>query len=121
MDNTELREPFFPTKMGSISFEGTMSKGFQVVGNFPDDLDPLFPVITYQPYLSQLIQYFRPTDYAMIAGFTFIPSGAFVLWERHRPSISYRLLPRTLMIQIPFYFAVGLECAMKQSAGTCIF
>jgi hypothetical protein len=114
-----LKDTFskFPDKTGIISFEGTLSNGYKVVAKMPADDIPPYPIITYEPYLSQAYDYLRPTDYALIAGITFGPPAAFVALERHRPSISYRLIPKSLMIQIPTYFLIGVTTAMKLSIG----
>ncbi|KAJ1549571.1 hypothetical protein HK405_009336 [Cladochytrium tenue] len=87
------------------------------ISNIPDAEHVPYPILEADPHIKTLVRYFRPSDYAVMAGATIGFPAAFALWEWRSPTIHPRFLPRFLAIQVPCFAAVGFVYAARRSYG----
>ena len=117
---TSKKIAFLVVMEKKIVMEESAYKGTRFIGNIPDSAHSPFPVIASEPSVTNLIRYMRPSDIMTISLITTIPPTLYVLWERSKPSVSYRILPKSILfIQIPTFFVAGGLWALKTSLCNC--
>ncbi|KAJ3114376.1 hypothetical protein HDU96_002181, partial [Phlyctochytrium bullatum] len=85
------------------------------VSNLPDGDHTPYQPIEAEPHIKTVVRYFRPSDYLTIASFGIGFPMLQVAWERASPSIHPRHLPRSMLIQVPFFFTCGFLFACQRS------
>ncbi|KAJ3312374.1 hypothetical protein HDV04_003124 [Boothiomyces sp. JEL0838] len=75
--------------------------------NLPDNQHVPFQKLDENPHVKTVVSFFRPRDYLNIGLFGTGFPAAFYLWERSSPSCHPRLLPRIMMVQVPFFMLAG--------------
>ncbi|KAI8831428.1 NADH-ubiquinone oxidoreductase complex I, 21 kDa subunit-domain-containing protein [Chytridium lagenaria] len=83
--------------------------------NLPDSDHVPYTFIAAEPHLKTVVRYFRTEDYAAMvgigAGFPLFQ----VAWERMSPSIHPRYIPRSMLVQVPFFATCGFIFAIQRS------
>ncbi|KAI8827382.1 NADH-ubiquinone oxidoreductase complex I, 21 kDa subunit-domain-containing protein [Chytriomyces cf. hyalinus JEL632] len=85
------------------------------VSNLPDQEHVPYKFIAAEPHFKYVMSYMRSSDIVMAGAIGAGFPAAHMVWERLAPTFHPRLLPRLMMIQVPFYASVGFLFACQSS------
>ncbi|KAJ3405919.1 hypothetical protein HDU80_000489 [Chytriomyces hyalinus] len=90
-------------------------KRMKFVSNLPDQEHVPYKFIAAEPHFKYVMSYMRSSDIVMAGAIGAGFPAAHMVWERLAPTFHPRLLPRLMMIQVPFYASVGFLFACQSS------
>ncbi|KAI9203898.1 NADH-ubiquinone oxidoreductase complex I, 21 kDa subunit-domain-containing protein [Polychytrium aggregatum] len=81
----------------------------------PDSDHTPYTVIETEPHVKDLVSYFRASDVLVMSSIGLGFPAAHIAWEHFSPTVPRKYLTRSMLVQVPFFFALGFAVACKRS------